>query len=340
MLSGVSRALLPVILGMLTSIANVGGAKAQEPSGGGTTTTTTHTMVQTTAPAPAAPIVPTPVETAERSTTETVVTAPVEAPPARAGLANLSSVPFDTRRPMWFFGGQFQHHWVPSAVQSIFMDMAPSIKGNGYSILASRRNVDGFSLSFGLAETNYAFDGYFRQKGDSLGETEHVVSDMRFWHVTSTFLWSTEFLNVLAFEYGFGLDLGLVTGDINRTEAYRDSTLGWQPCTAPGAPPTIAERTEAFCDTPRTDPQPDGTWTDPSDQKGAHYNINVGKLSGGGTTTGGAARSTVRSTTSVRAIMPVRRGGVGGSTRGGGTGTGPVSKPIRSDAPIENWMMP
>lgn len=278
MLSWALVPLLPIVGGMLTSIA-----LAQAPTVGGRTTTTTHTTVQTTAPVPAAPPpAPSPLVTSETSTTETVVTPPVEAAPPAAGLSNLSSVPFDTRRPMWFFGPQFRHHWVPSAIQSVFMDMAPNIKGNNYGFVASRRNLDGFSLTFGLAWGDYAFDGFFREKGDDLGETERVISDMEFWHITSSFMWSTEFLNVLAFEYGFGLDLGMVTGDINRTEAYRDQTRGWQTCTEAGVPDTIAERTERYCDDPQADRPSSGTWTDPSDQKGAHYDVNVGKISGGG----------------------------------------------------------
>lgn len=178
---------------------------------------------------------------------------------------------------MWFFGGQFRHHWVPSGVQSIFMDMAPNIKGNGYGVIASRRNVDGFSLTFGLAWADYAFEGFFREKGDDLGETEFVRSDMSFWHVTSSFMWSTEFLDILAIEYGFGVDLGLVLGDINRTEAYRDPVNGWQTCADKDDRPELTDRGDQYCDEPQS-----GGATDPSDKHGAHYNVNVGKISGGG----------------------------------------------------------
>lgn len=243
---------------------------AQAPTGT-TTTTTTHTTVETapvdSAPAAAAPSAPTPSETAQA---------------APAGDAHLQfqtapTTDLAARRPMWFFGGQYRHHWVPSGVQSLFMDMAPNIKGSGYGVIASRRNVDGFSLTFGLAYADYAFEGFFRQKDDDLGETEFVRSDMSFWHVTSSFMWSTEFLNVLAFEYGFGLDLGLVFGDINRTEAVRDQVNGWQPCTAAGVPNTPVDADEVYCDQPQN-----GGASDPSSEKGAHYNVNVGKLSGGG----------------------------------------------------------
>jgi outer membrane protein OmpA-like peptidoglycan-associated protein len=237
---------------------------------GTTTTTTTHTTVETSAPVQPAP---TPVETAQ------AVPEPAPAPAAEASieLQAAPSTQLDTRRPMWFFGGQFRHHWVPTGVQSIFMDMAPNIKGNGFGVIASRRNVNGFSLTFGLAYADYAFEGFFREKGDDLGETEFVRSDMSFWHLTSSFMWSAEFLQILAFEFGFGIDLGLVLGDINRTEAYADPVNGWQACAAAGDHPELTDRGVAFCDEPQS-----GNATDPSDERGAHYNVNVGKISGGG----------------------------------------------------------
>lgn len=195
-------------------------------------------------------------------------------PAPRAG----SATQIEARRPVWFFGGQFRHFWVPSAFQSLFMDVAPSIKGNGYGVVASRRNTDGFSATFGLAYADYSFEGFFRQKGDDIGQTEFVKSDMSFWHITSSFMWSTEFLHVLALEYGFGVDLGLVFGNINRTEAYRHPTRGWQPCTSAGDAndPGDGDGTP-FCEPPQS-----GGTTDPSSEKGAHYNVNVGKISGGG----------------------------------------------------------
>jgi len=252
-----------------------------QPAGGTTTTTTTQTTVETAVPEPApvaepapaaepAPTAPSPAQTAQA------------APPAAEASINLTQnlEPEDSgqRRPMWFFGGQYRHHWVPTGIQEIFMDQAPNIKGPGYGVLASRRNVDGFSLTFGLAYTDYGFEGFFREKGDDLGETEYVKSDMSLWHVTSSFMWSTEFLGVLAFEYGFGLDLGLVFGDINRTEAYLDQSAGWRPCTAAGDPVNLTDDGVPYCD----QPQEMGATTDPSDKKGAHYNVDVGKISGGG----------------------------------------------------------
>lgn len=241
---------------------------------GTTTTTTTQTTVETAAPEPApavepAPTAPTPAEAAQA--------APPAVDDSIGFTADLEPEDSGQRRPMWFFGGQYRHHWVPTGIQEIFMDMAPNIKGPGYGVLASRRSVDGFSLTFGLAYTDYAFEGFFREKGDGRGETEYVKSDMSLWHVTSSFMWSTEFLGVLAFEYGFGLDLGVVLGDINRSEAYLD-TGGWRRCAAAGDRPDLTDNGVAYCD----QPQEAGATTDPSGERGAHYNVNVGKISGGG----------------------------------------------------------
>jgi outer membrane protein OmpA-like peptidoglycan-associated protein len=179
------------------------------------------------------------------------------------------------KRDMWFLGAYWRHLWVPRLMEELWFDLAPPVSTGIFGpdpnigLVATFRNDSGFSIVFGLGYSSFEFDGAFRTKGDEERNTEAVESDLGFWYGTASFLWSTEFHPMFAIEYGFGFDLGIVTGDINRSEAYYDYEDGeWKRCERAGVPDPY------YCEDPLTE----GADTDPPNELGAHYDVNVGKL--------------------------------------------------------------
>jgi outer membrane protein OmpA-like peptidoglycan-associated protein len=185
-------------------------------------------------------------------------------------------------REQWFLGAYWRHLWVPRFMQKVFFEQAPSISTGLFKLepniglVATWRNASGFALQFGLGHSSYRFKGYFRTKGDPIDATEYARSTLDFWYGTVAALWSAEIVKELAVEFGFGLDLGLLTGDIERTEAYYDRN-GWHPCRKPLDPALQSSDGVTYCAKPRG-----GAATDPPDKFGEHYHVKVGKMGSGG----------------------------------------------------------
>jgi hypothetical protein len=72
-------------------------------------------------------------------------------------------------------------------------------------------------------------------------------------------LWEAKVAEPLTFLYGVGLDLGIVTGQLKRTEAYQQGSE-WKKCPGPGFAVT--------CGFPITG----AIGSDPADKKGEQYN--------------------------------------------------------------------
>jgi hypothetical protein len=89
----------------------------------------------------------------------------------------------------------------------------------------------------GIGYTSYSFTGPFRTKGGDRNDTEFWESNLGLVHLTGSVLWEAPIVqDKLGFQYGVGLDLGIVTGKIVRTEAYQQANGSWAKCTAPGVP--------------------------------------------------------------------------------------------------------
>jgi hypothetical protein len=171
-----------------------------------------------------------------------------------------------TTEPTWWFGAYLQGAFVPSFMLKLFLDDAPTVANVGFGFTATHRGADGMSLVLGLGYAGYGFDGAYRAKGDPETDTEYLHSTLGLLHLRAQVLWSTDIVkNTLSFEYGVGLDFGVVLGTLTRTEAYRDFATGnFAPCAAPGDP-----RGGAYCELPVTL----GARTDGYDQRGAHYGV-------------------------------------------------------------------
>ena len=183
-----------------------------------------------------------------------------EAEPAAEPVAQAPKAP-----PTWWFGAYMQGAFVPSFMLKLFLDDAPTVSNIGFGVTATHRNKDGMSFVVGLGYAPYSFAGPFRISGDPETDTEWLDSSLALLHLRGQMLWSTDIVDdMLSFEYGVGLDIGIVLGEMTRSEAYRVGGTGeFQPCTGPGLP------MPGFCDIP----QALGAGTDAYDAYGAHYDV-------------------------------------------------------------------
>ena len=163
----------------------------------------------------------------------------------------------------WSFGPYFRFVVVPSFMLGLFLDLTPTPANAAFGATATYRTEDGPSFDFGIGYTGYGFSGPFRKQGGNPGETEWVESDLGLVHLTGSILWEAKISEPLAFQYGFGLDFGFVTGELRRTEAYQTASGGWAKCAGPNAPPGI------YCLPPITG----AIGTDPANKDGEQYNV-------------------------------------------------------------------
>jgi hypothetical protein len=101
-----------------------------------------------------------------------------------------------------------------------------------------------------------------------------------------TFLWSTAFNDIVAFQYGVGLGFGGVIGDLIRTEAYpQNDGSGWEICEGALNPMSQSRYCAEINEAERhrgsiAAGDPDRTNLDGAD--GEHYDIKARRWSGGG----------------------------------------------------------
>jgi hypothetical protein len=166
--------------------------------------------------------------------------------------------------PKWWFGAYLQGAFVPSFMLKLFLDDAPTVSNVGFGITATHRNENGMSFVIGIGYAPYGFVGPFRIAGDPVTDTEILDSSLALLHLRGQMLWSSEIVdNMLSFEYGFGIDVGLVLGELRRTEARPDGAGGFQACSGPGFAAQGVPDLSGYCDGPAVD----------YDAYGAHYNV-------------------------------------------------------------------
>lgn len=156
----------------------------------------------------------------------------------------------------WFVGVQWRQLIIPAFVQQVFLDEAPTVFQPTFQLVATKRNSENFSLVFGLGYASYAADGLYRAKGDPVEDTEWLKSNLGLLHGTVSALWASNINEYLDFEYGIGGELGIVTGELRRSEASK-VTGTWQPCAGIGNPDPF------YCSAPSV----------AYDKKGEHYNV-------------------------------------------------------------------
>jgi len=167
----------------------------------------------------------------------------------------------DPNADQWLVGVQWRQLIIPSFVQQVFLDEAPTVFEPTFQVVATKRNSENFSLVFGLGYASYAADGLYRAKGDPVEDTEWMKSDLGLIHGTFSALWGSNINEYLDFEYGLGGELGIVTGELRRSEASK-VTGTWQPCSGVGNPDIF------YCA-----PTSNGRASDAHNKDGEHYNV-------------------------------------------------------------------
>lgn len=177
------------------------------------------------------------------------------------------SDPFEDPAEGYFFAGLFYRHiFMPEFLINLFMDESTGASQPGFGAEVTYRKA-GFDIIGSLWWQGYNTAGPFRAAGDPLEDTEWIESEMSIMYLAATFLWSTEFNEMFALEYGVGIGIGLVLGDSYRTEAYQVDG-GWAKCNGPNDPPI-----PGFC-------EPGPVVADGAD--GAHYGAESNFWSEGG----------------------------------------------------------
>jgi len=163
----------------------------------------------------------------------------------------------------WSFGPYFRYAWVPSFMLELFLDAAPTIGNAAGGVVANfQPSKDGATFEMGIGYRGFGFQDIFRANGDPPEDTEWLNSSLGLVHLTGSILWNAKIVERLTFQYGIGIDFGIMTGELRRTEAYVINGV-WRPCRAKFDPlPQYCEQTANVL-----------AATDAFDQVGAQYNV-------------------------------------------------------------------
>ncbi|MEM9193919.1 MAG: hypothetical protein AAGF12_32385 [Myxococcota bacterium] len=142
----------------------------------------------------------------------------------------------------YMFLGLGLYAWiVPSFILELFTDEAPGAV-NPFIGAEFTYRKDGFDIIGSVYWAGGFVEGPFRGSGDPLEDTEIIDSNLQAILLTARFMWSTDFNEYVSLQYGVGVGLGFVFGDLVRTEAYPDANNEFQPCEGPRTP------NERYCD--------------------------------------------------------------------------------------------
>ncbi len=188
----------------------------------------------------------------------------------------------DAPRAQWFLGGYYRHNWIPSYMLKPWLTRAPSITNDGFGLLISHRTAGGFTAQIGVGYMPYNVSGAFTAKSQLIQDTEYIQSDLALLHLTGALLWPIEFTPWLGLEFGFGLDFGILTGSVTRSEAYPDATGHFHACQAAHVPvvfgpPNPSQPGSApieYCDTPAANGRAVNSAGAPLDSRGVPLTTN------------------------------------------------------------------
>ncbi|MFW6050804.1 MAG: hypothetical protein ACODAU_06500 [Myxococcota bacterium] len=148
----------------------------------------------------------------------------------------------DPTKAHYFLGLFYRHTWTPAFVLNLFLDDITTANNPATGLEFTYRK-DNLDITTTVYWQRFHTYGPFRASGDPRTDTEMIDSTLSTVSVGANFLWSTPFNDVFALQYGLDLGLGVVLGDLRRTEAYptNDGSVagqkaGWAPCIGPGNP--------------------------------------------------------------------------------------------------------
>lgn len=151
-----------------------------------------------------------------------------------------STDPFEEPSETYMFLGAFYRHtWTPSFILNIFTDESTPANNSSFGLEFTYRK-DNFDIITSVYYQGYGVDGPFLGSGDADTETEIINSDLFGIMVSVDLMWGTQFNDIVGIQYGIGLGIGALLGDLRRTEAFRNGNGDWEACTGPDG--------TAFCD--------------------------------------------------------------------------------------------
>jgi hypothetical protein len=185
-----------------------------------------------------------------------------EAEPAPGATAAKAAAAASGGAPTWWVGPYLEGVVVPSFLLKLFLAASPTVFNPSFGATIAHRNADGFSWVLGLGYAGYGFDGPFRAKGDPELDTEYLDSSLGLLNVRGMLLWSADISRTLSFEYGVGIELGVVLGEMKRSEAYKDLNGDYQACRGVNDPDMF------YCE-----PTTNGLKSNAYNEEGAHYDV-------------------------------------------------------------------
>lgn len=141
----------------------------------------------------------------------------------------------------YFVGARYRALFVPQFMVNMFADGGRTFFVNGFGAeFAVRR--DNYEILPSVWLADYSFGATpFKGKADGADAWELVEGNLKALYLTADFLWSIPISKEFAFNYGGGAGIGLVLGNITRTEAHFPNGLpgnadgsGLVKCRAPG----------------------------------------------------------------------------------------------------------
>ena len=163
------------------------------------------------------------VETDARASDMGMGEADVFGDPVEDEKAALPEEPEEKSSVRYFIGGRYRAIIVPKFVLNIFGDggenlFFPAAGGVEFSIHSPKMEYD-----IALWYAGYGFDNMlFKGSNEPEKAWEFIDSTLKTIYGTVDFLWLADMAPGLDFTYGFSLGLGVVFGDLIRTQAYPD----------------------------------------------------------------------------------------------------------------------
>lgn len=146
----------------------------------------------------------------------------------------------DPHESYYTVGLMYRHFIVGTYALNFFVDGGKVVDEPGFGAQFTYRK-DGLSISGQVWGQGAGFSGIFREAGQGPNETEFWQSNWNVVWAAASFMWSTQFNDMLALEYGFDVGVGVVYGNAYRTEAYAPTGVAtndyqrWQSCSYTGS---------------------------------------------------------------------------------------------------------
>ena len=164
-----------------------------------------------------------------------------ETPPPETADEDKNS-PIEKPGQTYYFAGlRYRGIIIPKFMMNLFGDGGDTVWVHSFGPEFTIRK-DHFEYVLSIWYAAYSMDPTpFKASSDGELAWEIVESKLKALYLTSDFLWSSELSPAFSINYGFGAGLGIVFGDLLRSQSYPESGVAGDPydykaCVAPGNP--------------------------------------------------------------------------------------------------------